>query len=40
MLDAAAPRLPRRIVRRTLAFGVSAVVAAGLLTWSPAATSG
>jgi uncharacterized protein YkwD len=40
MLDAAAPRLPRRIVRRTLAFGVSALVAAGLLTWSPAATSG
>ena len=40
MLDATQPRLPRRIVRRTLAFGVSTLVAAGLLTWTPAETSG
>lgn len=40
MPDATTPRLPRRIVRKTLALGVSAVVAAGLLTWSPAETSG
>lgn len=30
---------PRRVVARTLGFGVSALVAAGLLAWSPAATS-
>ena len=40
MPDATARALPRRIVRRTLAFGVSTLVAAGLLTWSPAETSG
>ena len=31
---------PRRIITRTLGLGLSAFVAAGLLTWSPAVTSG
>jgi uncharacterized protein YkwD len=34
------PRRPRRIVARTLGLGMSSLVAAGLLTWAPAATSG
>jgi uncharacterized protein YkwD len=33
-------RRPRRIVARTLGLGVSTLVAAGLLTWTPAVTSG
>jgi uncharacterized protein YkwD len=33
-------RPPRRILTRTLGFGLSALVAAGLLAWSPSATSG
>jgi uncharacterized protein YkwD len=33
-------RRPRRIIARTLVFGASALLAAGLLTWSPSATSG
>ncbi len=36
----ATTRRPRRIIARTLVFGTSALIAAGLLTWSPAATSG
>jgi len=31
---------PRRIIARTLAFGISAQLAAGLLTWNPASTTG
>jgi uncharacterized protein YkwD len=31
---------PRRIVTRTLGLGLSALIAAGLLTWSPAVTTG
>ncbi len=34
------PRRPRRIVARTLGFGIGALVAAALLTWSPAVVSG
>lgn len=34
------PRRPRRVVARTVAFGTSALVAAALLAWSPAATTG
>jgi uncharacterized protein YkwD len=30
---------PRRVVARTLGFGLSALVSAGILAWSPAATS-
>src|SRR6187431_1933724 len=33
-------RRPRRIIARTIVFGASALLAAGLLTWSPSATSG
>jgi uncharacterized protein YkwD len=33
-------RRPRRIVARTLGLGISSLIAAGLLTWTPAATSG
>src|SRR5687767_2240408 len=33
-------RRPRRIIARTLLFGTSALLAAGLLTWSPSATTG
>ena len=33
-------RRPRRVVARTLGFGISAVVAAAFLAWSPAATTG
>ncbi len=33
-------RSPRRLMTRTIAFGLSALVAAGLLTWTPAAVSG
>jgi uncharacterized protein YkwD len=33
-------RRPRRIVARTLGLGISALIAAGLLTWMPAATTG
>ena len=33
-------RRPRRIVARTLGLGISALIAAGLLTWAPAATTG
>jgi uncharacterized protein YkwD len=33
-------RRPRRIVARTLGLGISTLVAAGLLTWAPAATTG
>ncbi|MEO5987148.1 MAG: CAP domain-containing protein [Candidatus Limnocylindria bacterium] len=36
----ATTRRPRRIIARTLVFGMSALLAAGVLTWSPAATSG
>src|SRR5918994_697316 len=39
MLDTGARR-PRRIVARTLGLGISTLVAAGLLTWTPAATTG
>jgi uncharacterized protein YkwD len=39
MLDTGARR-PRRIVARTLGLGVSTLVAAGLVTWTPAATTG
>ena len=31
---------PRRIITRTLGLGLSALIAAGLLTWSPAVTTG
>jgi uncharacterized protein YkwD len=34
------PRRPRRVVLRTLGFGISAVLAAAMLTWSPAIVSG
>jgi uncharacterized protein YkwD len=34
------PHRPRRIVARTLALGLSALLAAGLLAWSPGTTSG
>ena len=33
-------RRPRRIVARTLGLGISTLIAAGLLTWAPAATTG
>jgi uncharacterized protein YkwD len=33
-------RRPRRIVARTLGLGISSLIAAGLLTWTPAATTG
>ena len=33
-------RRPRRIIARTIVFGASALIAAGLLTWSPSATTG
>ena len=36
----AAPRPPRRIITRTLGFGLSALLAAGLVTWGPAAVGG
>ena len=39
MLETGARR-PRRIVARTLGLGISTLVAAGLLTWTPAATTG
>ena len=39
MLDTSARR-PRRIVARTLGLGISSLVAAALLTWTPAATTG
>lgn len=39
MLDTSARR-PRRIVARTLGLGISTLVAAGLLTWTPAAVTG
>ncbi|MDQ3688968.1 MAG: CAP domain-containing protein [Chloroflexota bacterium] len=31
---------PRRVIARTLLFGISALLAAGLLTWNPAAMTG
>jgi len=34
------PRRPRRIIARTLVFGASALLAAGLLSWSPTSTTG
>jgi uncharacterized protein YkwD len=34
------PRVQRRVVARTVAFGASALVAAALLAWSPSVTSG
>jgi uncharacterized protein YkwD len=40
MTDATATRLPRRILTRTLGFGLSALIAAGMLTWAPSAASG
>lgn len=40
MLISTALHRPRRVVTRTLAFGLSALVAAGLFTWTPAVTSG
>jgi uncharacterized protein YkwD len=40
MLVSPAVRRPRRIMTRTLGFGMSALIAAGLLTWSPSTTSG
>ncbi|MGQ0608492.1 MAG: CAP domain-containing protein [Chloroflexota bacterium] len=33
-------RKPRRIMARTIAFGISLLLAAGLLTWSPTSTTG
>ena len=33
-------RRPRRIIARTLVFGTSALLAAGLLTWGPSSTTG
>jgi uncharacterized protein YkwD len=39
MLDTGARR-PRRIVARTLGLAISTLVAAGLVTWTPAATTG
>ena len=33
-------RRPRRIIARTIVFGASALLAAGLLTWSPPSTTG
>jgi uncharacterized protein YkwD len=33
-------RRPRRIIARTIVFGTSALLAAGLLTWSPSSTTG
>ena len=36
----ASARRPRRIVARTLGLGISTLIAAGLLTWTPAATTG
>ena len=33
-------RRPRRIIARTIVFGASALLAAGLLTWSPSSTTG
>ena len=33
-------RRPRRIIARTIVFGASALLAAGLLTWSPPTTTG
>jgi uncharacterized protein YkwD len=40
MFDLSATRGPRRVVTRTLGFGLSALLGAALLTWAPAATSG
>ena len=36
----ASARRPRRIVARTLGLGISTLIAAGLLTWTPAAATG
>jgi len=36
----ATARRPRRIIARTIVFGASALLAAGLLTWSPSSTTG
>jgi uncharacterized protein YkwD len=36
----ASARRPRRTVARTLGLGISSLVAAGVLTWAPAATTG
>ncbi|MEO7295909.1 MAG: CAP domain-containing protein [Candidatus Limnocylindria bacterium] len=36
----ATARRPRRIIARTIAFGASALLAAGMLTWSPSSTTG
>ena len=35
----ASARRPRRIVARTLGLGISTLIAAGLLTWTPAAAT-
>ncbi|MBA2634290.1 MAG: hypothetical protein H0U86_15050, partial [Chloroflexi bacterium] len=40
MPDNAPERRPTRIIARTLVFGTSALLAAGLLVWSPATTTG
>jgi uncharacterized protein YkwD len=40
MFDSRAARRPRRVVLRTIGFGASALLAAALLTWSPAPTTG
>ena len=40
MPDNAKARRPHGIIARTLIFGTSALLAAGLLTWSPSATTG
>jgi uncharacterized protein YkwD len=40
LVPAASMRRPRRIMTRTLGFGLSALLAAGLVTWAPAAVSG
>jgi uncharacterized protein YkwD len=40
LVPAAANRRPRRIMTRTLGFGLSALLAAGLITWAPSAVSG
>ncbi|MDQ2674925.1 MAG: CAP domain-containing protein [Chloroflexota bacterium] len=40
LVPTAAIRPPRRIMTRTLGFGLSALLAAALVTWAPAAVSG
>ena len=40
MSSSATARFPRRIMARTLGFGMSALIAAGMLAWTPSATTG